>query len=354
MTIDPMTNNVIKLTQYSHGAGCGCKISPKVLDEILKSNLALPDNKNLLVGNSSKDDAAVYELENGMALISTTDFFMPIVDDPFEFGRIASANAISDVYAMGGKPIVAIAILGWPVNILPPAIAQKVIEGSRSICKEAGIPLAGGHSIDSPEPIFGLAVSGLVAVENIKQNNLAKEGDHIFLTKRIGVGILTTAEKKGILKEEHRGIAAKQMMELNKAGEIFGGVKGVNAMTDVTGFGLLGHLIEMAEGSGLSAVIDFEKVPLIIDDLKNYVDQKCVPGGTIRNWESYGDKIGDISDYQKTILADPQTSGGLLISVEGDSIEKVKQILSEQGIEFIKPIGRFIKSQEKIIEIKNL
>jgi selenide,water dikinase len=354
MTIDPMTNNVIKLTQYSHGAGCGCKISPKVLDEILKSNLALPDNKNLLVGNSSKDDAAVYELENGMALISTTDFFMPIVDDPFEFGRIASANAISDVYAMGGKPIVAIAILGWPVNILPPAIAQKVIEGSRSICKEAGIPLAGGHSIDSPEPIFGLAVSGLVAVENIKQNNLAKEGDHIFLTKRIGVGILTTAEKKGILKEEHRGIAAKQMMELNKAGEIFGGVKGVNAMTDVTGFGLLGHLIEMAEGSSLGAVIDFENVPLIIDDLKNYVDQKCVPGGTIRNWESYGDKIGDISDYQKTILADPQTSGGLLISVEGDSIEKVKQILSEQGIEFIKPIGRFIKSQEKIIEIKNL
>ncbi len=191
-----MTNDEIKLTQYSHGAGCGCKIAPQVLDEILKSNLALPDNKNLLVGNSSKDDAAVYDLENGMALISTTDFFMPIVDDPYEFGRIASANAISDVYAMGGRPIVAIAILGWPINFLPPFIAQKVIEGSRSICKEAGIPLAGGHSIDSPEPIFGLAVSGLIAIENIKQNNLAKEGDHIFLTKPLGVGILTTAEKK--------------------------------------------------------------------------------------------------------------------------------------------------------------
>ena len=189
-------DDTIKLTQYSHGAGCGCKISPAILDEILKTNLALPDNKNLLVGNSSKDDAAVYDLENGMALISTTDFFMPIVDDPFEFGRIASANAISDVYAMGGKPIVAIAILGWPINVLPPAIAQKVIEGSRSICKEAGIPLAGGHSIDSPEPIFGLAVSGLVAIENIKQNDLAKEGDQIFLTKPLGVGILTTAEKK--------------------------------------------------------------------------------------------------------------------------------------------------------------
>lgn len=339
----------VKLTQYSHGAGCGCKIAPAVLDEILKTNLSLPDNKNLLVGNSSKDDAAVYDLENGMALISTTDFFMPIVDDPFEFGRIASANAISDVYAMGGKPIVAIAILGWPINILPPAIAQKVIEGSRSICTEAGIQLAGGHSIDSPEPIFGLAVSGLVAVENIKQNNSAKEGDYIFLTKPIGVGILTTAEKKDILREEHRGIAARQMMQLNKAGEILGSIKEVNAMTDVTGFGLLGHLIEMAEGSGLSAVINFEKVPLIIENLNNYIDQNCIPGGTNRNWDSYGDKVASLSDYQKAILADPQTSGGLLIAVEEESVEKVRRILSEQGIESIKPIGRLIKEESKTI-----
>lgn len=351
MTIDLMTNDVIKLTQYSHGAGCGCKIAPKVLEDILSTNLSLPDNKNLLVGNSSKDDAAVYDLGNGMALISTTDFFMPIVDDPFEFGRIASANAISDVYAMGGKPIVAIAILGWPINVLPPAIAQKVIEGSKSICAEAGIPLAGGHSIDSVEPIFGLAVNGLVGINNLKKNNTAKEGDVIFLTKPLGVGILTTAEKKGILKGEHKGIAAKQMMQLNKTGEILGSIKEVNAMTDVTGFGLLGHLVEMAEGSGLSAVIDFEKVPLIIDDLKNYIDQKCVPGGTTRNWDSYGDKIANISDYQKTILADPQTSGGLLIAVEEASVEKVKQILSKEGIEFIKPIGRFIKSEEKIIMV---
>jgi selenide, water dikinase len=351
MTIDLMTNDVIKLTQYSHGAGCGCKIAPKVLEDILSTNLSLPDNKNLLVGNSSKDDAAVYDLGNGMALISTTDFFMPIVDDPFEFGRIASANAINDVYAMGGKPIVAIAILGWPINVLPPAIAQKVIEGSKSICAEAGIPLAGGHSIDSVEPIFGLAVNGLVGINNLKKNNTAKEGDVIFLTKPLGVGILTTAEKKGILKGEHKGIAAKQMMQLNKTGEILGSIKGVNAMTDVTGFGLLGHLVEMAEGSGLSAVIDFEKVPLIIEDLKNYIDQKCVPGGTTRNWDSYGDKIANISDYQKTILADPQTSGGLLIAVEEASVEKVKQILSKEGIEFIKPVGRFIKSEEKIIMV---
>lgn len=342
----------IKLTQYSHGAGCGCKISPVILDKILHSNLALPDNKKLIVGNHSKDDAAVYDLGNGTALISTTDFFMPIVDDPFDFGRIASANAISDVYAMGGKPILAIAILGWPVNIIAPEIAQKVIEGARSICMEAGISLAGGHSIDSPEPIFGLAVNGLADIKNIKQNNTAREGDLLFLTKPLGVGILTTAEKKGLLQQEHIGLAARQMMQLNKAGELLGKIEGVHAMTDVTGFGLLGHLVEMAEGSGLSAVINFENVPLIIDNIRNYVDQKCVPGGTSRNWDSYADKIGDISEYQKTILADPQTSGGLLIAAEEKSVEKVKQILSEQGIEFIKPIGKFIKSMEKIILVR--
>ena len=217
---------------------------------------------------------------------------------------------------------------------------------------EAGISLAGGHSIDSPEPIFGLAVNGLADIKNIKQNNTAREGDLLFLTKPLGVGILTTAEKKGLLQQEHIGLAARQMMQLNRIGEPLGKIEGVHAMTDVTGFGLLGHLVEMAEGSGLSAIINFENVPLISDTIKNYVDQKCVPGGTSRNWDSYGDKIGDISDYQKTILADPQTSGGLLIAAEEKSVEKVKQILSEHGIEFIKPIGRFIKSMEKIIVVK--
>src|SRR5215212_6738063 len=220
----------IKLTQYSHGAGCGCKIAPKVLDQILQSNVAMPDNNRLLVGNHSKDDATVYDMGNGTALISTTDFFMPIVDDPYQFGRIASANAISDVYAMGGKPIVAIAILGWPINKLSPEIAQQVIEGSRSICMEAGIPLAGGHSIDSPEPIFGLAVNGIIDIKNIKQNNTAKHGNELFLTKKIGVGILTTAEKKGILKEEHKYIAALQMEQLNRVGEVLGNIAGVTAM----------------------------------------------------------------------------------------------------------------------------
>ena len=343
----------IKLTQYSHGAGCGCKISPKVLDEILASNITMPDNDKLIVGNHSKDDAAVYNLDNGMALISTTDFFMPIVDDPYEFGRIASANAISDVYAMGGKPILAIAILGWPVNILPPAIAQKVIEGSRSICKEAGISLAGGHSIDSPEPIFGLAVNGLVPIENIKQNNLAQEGDLLFLTKPLGVGILTTAEKKGILKDAHKGVAAKQMMQLNRVGEALGKLKAVHAMTDVTGFGLLGHLVEMAEGSGLSAIVHFKKVQLITDDLTNYVDDKCVPGGTNRNWDSYGNKISLVTDHEKAVLADPQTSGGLLIAVAEDAVDDVTAILLAHGLQkFTIPIGKMVAKAQTTIFIQ--
>ena len=241
----------IKLTQYSHGAGCGCKIAPKVLDEILQSNIVLPDNDKLLVGNSSKDDAAVYDLGNEMALISTTDFFMPIVDDAFNFGRIAAANSISDVYAMGGKPLMAIAILGWPVDKLSTEIAQRVIEGGKTICKELGIPLAGGHSIDSPEPIFGLAVTGIVPIENLKRNNTAEAGDYLFITKPLGVGVLSTAQKRGLLNEKHLPVMINQMTTVNTVGELIGKIKGVTAMTDVTGFGFLGHLIEMAEGSGL-------------------------------------------------------------------------------------------------------
>jgi selenide,water dikinase len=354
VSMENIPDTAIKLTQYSHGAGCGCKISPKILDEILTSNIARPDNDKLIVGNHSKDDAAVYDLGNGTALISTTDFFMPIVDDPYEFGRIASANAISDVYAMGGKPILAIAILGWPITILPPAVAQKVIEGSRSICLEAGIPLAGGHSIDSPEPIFGLAVNGLVAIPNIKQNNLAKEGDLLFLTKPLGVGILTTAEKKGLLQPAHKGVAAKQMMQLNKVGEALGAVKGIHAMTDITGFGLLGHLVEMAEGSGVTAVIKMDNIPLITAELKAYLDQNCVPGGTHRNWDSYGEKIGPITPYQKTILADPQTSGGLLIAVSAEAVHEVKSILQQFGLEkFTTPVGNMIALQTSAVLVQS-
>lgn len=340
----------IRLTQYSHGAGCGCKISPKVLDEILKTSFALPDNDKLIVGNHSKDDAAVYDLGNGTALISTTDFFMPIVDDPFDFGRIAAANSISDVYAMGGRPLLAIAILGWPVNKIPASVAQKVIEGGRSICQEAGIPLAGGHSIDSPEPIFGLAVNGIVPLENIKKNNEAKEGDLLFLTKPLGVGILTTAEKKGILKEEHRNIAAKQMMQLNKVGEALGKLNAVHAMTDVTGFGLLGHGVEMAEGSGLSAVINMNAVETIIPELSFYLDQQSIPGGTLRNWDSYGHKIGTVTDQQKYILADPQTSGGILFSIQKEKATDALEVLKRFGLErFTQPIGEIIPKQDKVI-----
>jgi selenide,water dikinase len=321
----------IKLTQYSHGAGCGCKISPAILDKILHSPVVATPDARLLVGNDKRDDAAVLDLGNGTALISTTDFFMPIVDDAFDFGRIASANAISDVYAMGGKPVLAIAILGWPIDKLPPEVAQQVLEGARSICKEAGITLAGGHSIDCPEPVFGLAVNGILDIKNLKQNSTAEAGCRLYLTKALGVGILSTAQKKGILKPEDAAVALKSMVTLNKYGEMFGKLDGVKAMTDVTGFGLLGHLAEMCEGSGLSAVIEFDKVP-VIPGLSSYLAQKCFPGGTQRNWASYGSKVGALTDEQKYILADPQTSGGLLVAVSEDASLAFEAFLKEQNL----------------------
>ena len=341
----------VKLTQYSHGAGCGCKIAPHVLEEILKSNFVAPTDKKLIVGNSSKDDAAVYDIGNGQAIISTTDFFMPIVDDATDFGKIASANAISDVYAMGGKPLLAIAILGWPINKLSPELAQKVIDGARMICAEAGITLAGGHSIDSPEPIFGLAVTGIIDLKNLKQNNTAKEGDLIYLTKKIGVGILTTAEKKGLLKEEHKGIATKQMMQLNKLGEKLGALSYVTAMTDVTGFGLLGHLIVMAEGANLTAEIEYSKVPLI-DDLNFYTSQMCVPDNSFRNWSSYDPKVSGITGDSLLTLCDPQTNGGLLITIDKKYQTEFEKLLVQEGLkEFAFTIGEMKKKKEKVITL---
>ena len=346
----------IKLTQYSHGAGCGCKIAPKVLDEILKTNISIPANSKLLVGNSSKDDAAAYDLGNGMALISTTDFFMPIVDDAFDFGRIASANAISDVYAMGGRPILAIAILGWPVEKLPAELAQKILDGSRKICEEAGIPLAGGHSIDSAEPVFGLAVSGLADIKNLKKNNTAREGDLIFITKALGVGVLSTAQKRGLIKKEHVQVMINQMVQLNKIGEALGKVAGVTAMTDVTGFGLLGHLIEMAEGSNLSAEINYSKIP-VAGGVKEYLSQRIVPDATYRNWNSYSTK----TSFEKgvnvmeafNLLPDPQTNGGLLIAVDAKSVDDVKNLLKENGLEnFAEPIGKMQQLADKVVFVK--
>jgi selenide, water dikinase len=345
----------VRLTQFSHGGGCGCKIAPKVLEEILTSTAPQFASDKLIVGNSSKDDAAVYDLGNGTALISTTDFFMPIVDDAFTFGQIASANSISDVYAMGGKPILAIAILGWPVEKIPASIAQQVLEGSRKICAEAGIPLAGGHSIDSPEPIFGLAVSGLVNIADLKQNNTAKEGDLLFLTKPLGVGILTTAQKRGVLKKEHEEVLIKQLTTLNKLGEALGRIKRVNALTDVTGFGLFGHLIEMAEGSGLSAEINYSSIP-ILDTAREYLAQKIMPDATYRNWNSYSSKVAfepGVNVMEAfNILPDPQTNGGLLIAVEQSSAAEVIQILQQHNIDYTEPIGRIVKQSEKTVTVK--
>jgi len=329
-----MDATTVKLTQYSHGAGCGCKISPAILDKILHSPVAAIPDARLLVGNDKRDDAAVLDLGNGTALISTTDFFMPIVDDAYDFGRIASANAISDVYAMGGKPVLAIAILGWPIDKLAPEIAQKVLEGSRAVCAEAGITLAGGHSIDCPEPVFGLAVNGMVNIPQLKQNSTATAGCRLYLTKALGVGILSTAQKRGLLLPEDAVIALKSMTTLNSLGEFFGQMESVKAMTDVTGFGLLGHLSEMCEGSGLSAVVEFDKVPAIAS-LDYYLDRQCFPGGTQRNWNSYGHKVSPLTDRQRYILADPQTSGGLLVAVEENATTEFEKILKKRGHEFM-------------------
>lgn len=326
-----MSTESIKLTQYSHGAGCGCKISPAILDKILHSAVKHKADPKLLVGNDTRDDAAVFDLGNGTALISTTDFFMPIVDDPYDFGRIASANAISDVYAMGGKPVMAIAILGWPIDKLSPEVAQKVLEGSRAICAEAGITLAGGHSIDCPEPVFGLSVNGMVDIKHLKKNSTATAGCKLYLTKSLGVGILTTAQKKGILQPKHTFIAPESMALLNKIGESLGKLEYVMAMTDVTGFGLLGHLSEMCEGSNLQAVIEFDKVPKL-EILEEYLQQGSVPGGTNRNWASYGHKVKEITEHQKHILADPQTSGGLLVAISPEHTEVFESMLRANGI----------------------
>ena len=344
----------IRLTQYSRGAGCGCKISPQVLEEILHSQFTFPD-KNLLVGNSSKDDAAVYDLGDGNALISTTDFFMPIVDDAFDFGRIASANAISDIYAMGGKPILAIALLGWPVDKLPASMAKEVLEGARNICAKAGIALAGGHSIDSAEPFFGLSVNGIVQINHLKKNNTAKEGDLLFLTKPVGVGILSTAQKRNVLKEDDLEVLLDQLTTLNSVGELLGKIKGVSAMTDVTGFGLAGHLVEMAEGSELSAELNYSRLCLI-ENVNEYLSKRIVPDATYRNWNSYSKKISFAKEVNVmeafSILPDPQTNGGLLIAVDPGSIEEVKDVLKQNGLKkFCEPVGKFIAADEKIIHV---
>ncbi|WPC07026.1 selenide, water dikinase SelD [Pseudomonas benzenivorans] len=339
----------IRLTQYSHGAGCGCKISPKVLEVILAGSGAQNLDPRLWVGNASRDDAAVYAIDGERGVVSTTDFFMPIVDDPYDFGRIAATNAISDIYAMGGDPLMAIAILGWPVNVLAPEVAREVIRGGRAVCDEAGIPLAGGHSIDAPEPIFGLAVTGLVEKRHMKRNDSASAGCKLYLSKPLGIGILTTAEKKAKLRAEDIGLARDWMCTLNKPGSHFGKLAGVTAMTDVTGFGLLGHLVEMADGSGLTARIEFAKVPRLAG-VEYYLEQGCVPGGTLRNFDSYGEKIAPLPELHKLLLCDPQTSGGLLIAVTPEGEAQFLAVAAELGL-VLEPIGELLERRQHAVEV---
>lgn len=345
----------IKLTQYSKGGGCGCKIAPAVLEQIVKTNLTslFP---SLLVGNETADDAAVYQLNDTEAIISTTDFFLPIVDDAFDFGRVAAANAISDVYAMGGTPMMAIAILGFPVDKLPVETAQQILEGGRSICQKAGIPLAGGHTIDSADPIFGLAVTGRATLNHLKRNIGAEAGDHLFLTKPIGTGLLSTALKRGVLQEEHYEVLITQLTTINKIGEQLGLIKGVHAMTDVTGFGLLGHAIEMAEGSGVSMTLHYNAIPKM-QGVDEYLKQRTIPDATYRNWNSYNSKV----QFEKgvnvmeafTVLPDPQTNGGLLIAVAPEAGTQVEALLIANGLnDFITSIGSCIEKGEKVVYIK--
>ena len=335
-----MSEADIKLTEYSHGAGCGCKISPSVLDRILESSLSIAPDPSLLVGNQSRDDAAAYDIGDDRVILSTTDFFMPICDDPFDFGRIAATNAISDIYAMGGSPVMAIAILGWPIDKLPPEVAGQVVDGGRAACRDAGIPLAGGHSIDAPEPIFGLAVTGQVHKTGLRRNDTARAGDTLFLTKPLGIGVLTTAQKQKKLLDEHQFLARDTMCVLNSIGAELAMLETVTAITDVTGFGLLGHLSEMCEGSGLRATLDFAAVPTLAP-VREYLAQGCIPGGTQRNYESYGHKVGSLSPLQQQILCDPQTSGGLLVAASDPACAALQACFTNAELDLI-PIGKLM------------
>lgn len=311
-----------------------------MLKEILGTETERPTFDGLLVGNEESDDAAVFDLDGRTAIVSTTDFFMPIVDDPFDFGAIAATNSISDIYAMGGTPIMAIAILGWPIDKLPPDIAGQVLDGGREICRQAGIPLAGGHSIDSPEPIFGLAVTGRVPVEQVKRNMGARPGDLIYLTKPIGIGMVTTAQKKGIARPEDLDLAKRSMTTLNSIGADLAGLDYVSALTDVTGFGLAGHLLEVCRSSGCGAHLTLEDIPTF-PFVSHYLAENCHPGGTHRNWVSYGSDVKIEHDEDRFILADPQTSGGLLVAVDPSSKEDFESFMGESGFD-LKAFGQFV------------
>lgn len=337
----------VKLTQYSKASGCGCKIAPAVLEKILSGCKQDVTFKNLLVGNETKDDAAVYELEDGNCIISTTDFFTPIVDDAFDFGKISACNAISDIYAMGGQPLMAIAILGWPVDKIPTAIAQQVIKGAQEICTKAGIPLAGGHSVDTQEPLFGLAVTGIVKKEHIKKNNSVKENDILYLTKPLGIGILSTALKRGLLNDEAYQLLLKQTTTLNSIGQKLGALPYVDAITDITGFGFAGHLLEMLADTNLSAIIKKESLP-VMDAAKDFAKQFVFPDNTTRNYNDQSKHIDGMTDLDFILYCDPQTSGGLLFSIDSSHENDMDTFLQTQN-QFFAKVGKVVSKKEKEI-----
>ncbi|MFI4940413.1 MAG: selenide, water dikinase SelD [Burkholderiales bacterium] len=344
------TGQEIKLTSFSHGGGCGCKIAPGVLAEILKKSSGFPVPKELMVGIETADDAAVYKLNDEQALIATTDFFMPIVDDPYDFGRIAATNAISDVYAMGGTPIMALALVGMPIDKLPVETIGKIIQGGEAICAEAGIPIAGGHTIDSVEPIYGLVVLGLVHPSKVKRNADARPGDKLILGKPLGVGILSAALKKNMLGEAGYAIMLENTTKLNKPGKTLADLPGVHALTDVTGFGLLGHLLELARGANLSAKLDMELIPLL-PNAQHLAEQGCITGASGRNWAAYGHDVvlaDTITPVQRGLLTDPQTSGGLLVSCAAESANDILALFHRAGFAHAAIIGEMTMGPAKI------
>ncbi|KRB70522.1 selenide, water dikinase [Noviherbaspirillum sp. Root189] len=340
----------IRLTSFSHGGGCGCKIAPGVLADILKKSTGFPVPKELMVGIETADDAAVYKLNDEQALIATTDFFMPIVDDPYDFGRIAATNAISDVYAMGGTPIMALALVAMPINQLPVDVIGRIIQGGESICAEAGIPIAGGHTIDSVEPIYGLVVMGLVHPSKIKRNADAKAGDKLVLGKPLGVGILSAALKKEALDDAGYRAMIANTTKLNKPGKSLSGLSGVHALTDVTGFGLLGHALELARGAGVEVRINMPDVPLL-PNVEELAAKGYITGASGRNWAGYGHDVvlsEAVTPVQQALLTDPQTSGGLLVSCTAESVEEVLALFRKEGFEDAQVVGEIVDGPAQV------
>ena len=340
----------VKLTQLSHGGGCGCKIAPGLLQEILGAAKDKLPYANLLVGTETSDDAAVYHLNDQQAIIATTDFFMPIVDDPFDFGRIAATNALSDVYAMGGTPIMALAIVGMPISKLPVETIRAILQGGESVCEAAGIPLAGGHSIDSVEPIYGLVAIGIVHPDRLKKNSEAQAGDVLILGKGLGVGVLAAALKKGVLSAEGYAQMIATTTQLNTVGSELSGLSSVHALTDVTGFGLLGHLLEMCRGSRLAAELQFDQVPILSEALP-LAQQGYGPGAIERNLASYGHEVdfaAHLETWQRRVLADAQTSGGLLVAVTPDGVDAVLSAFKNAGFAQAAVIGKMKSGDPRV------